>query len=316
MNDPARITSARGEFGKIHKALLASETAAEGVTREGFIDLYVGLARANASATKFSPDALGYAGSARRYLPGSMSLYAMELALKAQQMVESPPTAAEIRAAKTYEGLKQLRDRIVSSKKGMEEVVDSWSSLTLASAAALARGDDVAGCKELLGLATQSPDSEDALLAAVLEASLALEISKVPEGNPQKRQSNYSTAYGLFVRVNSMKELQEPSRALLRAAMLNNQAFLEEDAAAQSGGDSGYQKAVTLLTKALEAEQQAGQPDGSYEVRRNLAIIQKRRGKPDAGDHFAAAQRAAAGRSEDWVRKDLEDLVKHFAGSP
>lgn len=299
------------ELGKILSALRSSEDAAAHVTREGYIDLYVGLARAHASPTKFSSEALGFAGSARRYLPPSLSLYAMEVALQAQQMSENPPPTAEIKAARMFEKLKQLKERIVTSQKVMEPLIDPWFALTLATASALGRGGETAASNEILSLAKQFKGDET-ILAAVLEASMALEVARTPESNWNKRQTNYSQAYGRFVSVNAMKELQEPSRALLRAALLNDQAFFEEDTAAQGGGEPRYEAAVSLLKKALEAEQAAGLPDGSYEVRRNLAVIQKRRGKPDAADHFLAAQRAAAARSESTIRQDLEDLEKYF----
>lgn len=319
LNDPAKIAVARSEFSKVLKALQNAEDLAADVTREGYMDLYVGLARSNASPTKFSHDALAYAGAARRYLPASMGLYAMELALLAQQMVESPPVTAEIRAAKTFERLKSLRDRISSTRdvKAMDDVADSWFALTLASAAALARGgaqEDLDGSKQMLELAQRGRRGNDALLAEVLEATLALELARKPEKTSwSKRQTNYSQAYAQFLNVNKMKELEDPSRALLRAALLNNQAFFEEDTAAQGGGENRYQQAVALLTKALELEQGAGLPNGSYEVQRNLAVIQLRRGKPEAADHFDAAQKAAVDRTEDWVRRDLEDLRKYFA---
>jgi hypothetical protein len=319
MNDAAKIAVARSEFSKVLKALQNSEDLAADVTREGYMDLYVGLARSNASPTKFSHEALAYAGAARRYLPTSMGLYAMELALQAQQMVDSPPVAAEVRAAKTFERLKSLRDRISSTKdaKAMEDVADAWFALTLASAAALARGgteEDLLGSKNMLELAQRGRRGDDALLAEVLEATLALELARKPEKTSwNKRQTNYSQAYAQFQNVNKMKELEAPSRALLRAALLNNQAFFEEDSAAQGGGEHRYQQAVALLTKALELEVSAGLPNGSYEVQRNLAVIQFRRDKPEAADHFDAAQKAAVDRTEDWVRRDLEDLRKYFA---
>ncbi|HZN63183.1 MAG TPA: hypothetical protein VFC90_12320 [Planctomycetota bacterium] len=323
LNDPAKIAAARSEFVKILKSLLATEATAAGVTREGYMDLFVGLARSHASPTKFSPDALAHAGAARRYLPSSMNLYAMELALQAQMMVESPPATAEIRAAKTYEKLKFLKDRLVSARdqKPMENVADSWFALTLATAAVLARGgspEDIAGSKEFINLAQQGPRGTDNLLAAVLEASLAMAAAQMPlaSGNWNKRQTNYQQAYGHFSRLNGMKEVQEPSRALLRATLLNNQAFFEEDTAVQGGGEPRYEQAVGLLKKALEAEKQGGLPNGSYEVLRNLAVIQRRRGKPDAAEHYQAALAAGADRSEEWVKKDVEELQKYFlAGS-
>ncbi len=317
MNDGTKINAARAELSKIHKALQNSEDLAKEVTREGFTDLYVGLARAHASPAKFSPEALAFAGSARRYIPGSMSLLAMELSLQAQQMAESPLSTAEIRAVKTLERLNLLRQRILTSQKAMEDVAEPWLALTLATASALARGGDLAGSKAMLEMAATGTRSQNSFMPAVLEASLALEATQAPEvtGNWIKRQTNYSLAYSLFVKVNQVKELEDPSRAALRAAMLNNQAFLEEDMAAQGGGEARYENAVKLLKRALEADQQAGIPEGSYEVLRNLAVIQKRRGKPEAADFFTAAQRTAVGRSEDWVRRDLEELQKFFSPS-
>jgi hypothetical protein len=312
--DAAKIAAPRGELGKILKQLQGSEEAAAQVTREGYMDLYVGLARSHASATKFSPEALGYAGSARRYLPSSLNLFAMELALQAQQMVENPPSSAEIRASKLFERLNQLKQRIVTSPKIMEPIVDSWFSLTLAGAATLARDGDAAASKDskdMLSL-VQAAKGQDTLLAAVLEASLAMEVARKPEQNWNKRQANYSQALRQFVTVNGIKDLQEADRAALRATMLNNQAFFEEDIAAQSPSDQRYEQVVALLKRALEAEKQAGLEGGSYEVHRNLAVIQKRRGKPEAADHFKAAQEAAAGRTEDGIRRDLEELIRYF----
>jgi hypothetical protein len=312
-NDAAKINAARVEFAKIHKALVASDDLAANVTREGFMDLYVGLARAYATKEKFSPESLSYAGSARRYLPTSMSLYALELSLQAQQMVDNPPPTAEIRAARTFERMKQLKERIVTSKT-MGELSEPWFALTLAAASALARGsspEDIQGSKELLSLAQQGK-GQDMLLAETLEASLAMEAALKPEMNWNKRQTNYSQGHRQFMTVNAMKELQEPSRAILRAALLNNQAFFEEDQAAQGGGEPRYEQAVNLLKRALEAEQAGGLPEGSYEVRRNLAVIQKRRDKPDAAEHFDAAQRLAATRTEERIRQDLTKLQEYF----
>ena len=311
-----RVASARAELSKILKALQGSEEAAARVSREGYIDLFVGLARANASPVKFSKEALEYSGAARRYLPNSMGLYGMELALQAQQMQEAPPPVDRIKAIELPVRLKKLREKFVSSPKGMEDVIDSWFALTLATAAALGRGGDLTGSKDMMAMALSAPKLQDALLAPVLEASLALETARAPESNWNRRMTNYSQAYSLFFKLNARPELQDPSRAMLRASTLNNQAYFEEDSAALGGGDKRYEDAVNLLKKALEVEQQAGLPDGSYEVRRNLAVIQKRREKPEAADHFAAAQRSAAARPEEWVRKDLEELQKYFAGSP
>ena len=154
--------------------------------------------------------------------------------------------------------------------------------------------------------------SQDTLLAEVLEATMALEVARKPESNWSKRQSNYSQARSQIMNVVALKELQDASRALLRATLLNNQAFFEEDIAAQTPSDQRYEQVVGILKKALEAEAQGGLAEGSYEVHRNLAVIQKRRGKPDAADHFAAAQRAAVGRTEEHIRKDLEELIKYI----
>ena len=313
-NIPEKIAAARSEFSKIHKSLRSSEDTAALVTREGFMDLYVGLARSHASKEKFSAEALAYAGSARRYLPSSMSLYAIELALLAQQMVENPPGTVEIRAARTFERMNQLRQRIASSPKAMEQVAEPWFSLALATAAALARGgadEDVKSSKEMLTLAQQAK-GQDTVLAEILEASLAFEVARKPESNWSRRQSNYSQARTQIMDVLNKKEIQDPNHALLRGTLLNNQAFFEEDSAAQTPSDQRYEGVVAMLKRALEAEGQGGLAEGSYEVHRNLAVIQKRRGKPDAAEHFAAAQKAAVGRTEDHIRKDLEELIKYF----
>jgi hypothetical protein len=316
LGEAAKIASAKNEFSKIHKGLASSEEAGARVTREGYMDLFVGLARSHASTSRFSPEALSFAGSARRYLPSSMGLYATELALQAQQMVENPAAPAEIRSARSYERLTQLNRKIISTAnpKAMEGVADAWFTLTLATSTALARGGDDQDKKEskdLLELA-KSRRGEDSLMASITEASLALETALVPEKNWNRRQTNYAQAHGKFKSVNDIRELQDPSRALIRATMLNNQAFFEEDYGAQGGGENRYQAAVALLTKALDAEVAAGLPLGSYEVRRNLAVIQKRRGKPEASEHSDAAMRLAADRSEEWVKRDLEELQKYI----
>lgn len=314
--DPKKIASARVEFQRINRALRASEETARLVTREGYMDLFCGLARSNASPDRFSPEALAFAGSARRYLPGSIGLQANELSLQAQQMAEKPPTPAEMKQAKLYEKLADLKNRISAMQKQMEPLIDPWVSLTLAATEALHRAGDSAGSREMLNLVLDNPRVRDPLIPAVLKAILALETARAPEPNWSKRAANYGVAYGEITRVTQRAELQEPSRAVLAAALLNNQAFLEEDMGATGGGEAYYDRAVKTLLKALEAEQKAGIAGGSYEVRRNLAVIQKRRNKADAEEHLKAAENAAATRSEDGVRRDLEELRRYFEGKP
>jgi hypothetical protein len=318
MNEPTRLNAARIEFNKIHKALKGSEDLASNVTREGYMDLFVGLARSWASPAKFAPEALTFAGSARRYQPGALNLQAMELALQAQQMAEMPPTKEEIKASRMQERMKTLRDRIYSSlaAKGMDDVSDAWFSLVLSTAAALSRAQDTEASNAMLTLADSSK-GDQALRADILEAALRMEAVRREERNWGRRQSNYSLAKSKLAEVNSNKSLEVPAKAALRAALLNNEAYLHEDQGAQAGGPGGephYKKAVDLLLKALEAEKAAGLPNGSYEVQRNLAVIQLRRGKADdAAAAFDAAQKAAVDRTESSIQSDLEDLRKYFA---
>jgi hypothetical protein len=315
IGDASKIAAARGEFLKILKTVQASEDAAAKVTRQGYTDLFVGLARSHASTEKFSPEALSFAGSARRYVPTSNSLYAMELALQAQQMVESPLNPADIKTNKLQEKLNLLMQKLITSTnpKEYEEVSRGWFALTLATAAALARQNEAQQAKDMLNTAQRAKNRQDLAMAAALEAALAMEIVTVPEQNWNKRQTNYQGAHALMRKVNENADMQAALPPHLRAALLNNYAFIDEDFAAQGGGESRYQPAVASLLKALEAEKEAGMPDGSYEVRRNLAVIQKRRQKPDAAEHFAAAQRLASERGDEAVRKDLEELQKYFA---
>jgi len=315
-NDPKKVAAARVEFQRILRALRGSEEAARAVTREGYMDLFCGLAKSNASTEKFSPEALAFAGSARRYLPASIGLQANELSLEAQEMAEKPPTLAEMRQAKLYERLADLKNRISAMTKQMDPIIDPWVSLTLAATEALHRAGDPAGSREMLNLVLDNPRVRDPVLPAALKASLALETARAPEPNWGKRAANYGVAYGEITRVTGRADMQEASRAPLAAALLNNQAFLEEDMGATGGGEAMYDRAVKTLLRALDAEQKAGIAGGSYEVRRNLAVIQKRRNKADAQEHRDAAEKAAETRSEDWVRRDLEELKRYFEVKP
>jgi hypothetical protein len=315
LKDDGKIASARSEFLKVHKQVTGSEAVAATVSREGYIDLYVGLARSHASLSKYNPEALGFAGAARRYLPGSNKLYAMELALQAQKMTERPDTPADIRGLKTYERLKKLKDTLANTKnqKEIEEVTEAWQAMVMATGAALAQAGDK-DSEDMLNLAS-GLKSVSPLMAEVLEASLAMTTAVTPVENAGQRAANSNKALNQIRKVLAMKEMQEPGRALLRSALLNNQAVLEAEDAATTGNDEKYQISVQTLLKALEAEKEAGLPDGSYEVRRNLAVIQKRRGQADAAEHYSAAQRAASARG-DAVKEDLEKLTKYLAGSP
>jgi hypothetical protein len=201
-------------------------------------------------------------------------------------------------------------------QKQMEPLIDAWFSLTLAAAEALHRAGDPAGSREMLNLVLDNPRVRDPVLPAALKATLALETARAPEAIWSKRAANYGVAYGEITRVTARTELQDPSKAHLAAALLNNQAFLEEDMGATGGGEALYDRAVKTLLRALEAEQKAGIAGGSYEVRRNLAVIQKRRNKADAEEHLKAAENAAATRSEDSVRRDLEELHRYFEVKP
>ena len=312
LKDDGKIASARSEFLKVHKQVMGSEAVAATVSREGYIDLFVGLARSHASLTKYNPEALGYAGAARRYLPGSNKLYAMELALQAQRMTERPDDPATIRSLKTYERLKKIKDQLASAKnqKEMEEVTDAWQAMVMATGAALARAGEAKDSEDMLNLAS-GLKSASPLMAEVLEASLAMTAAVTPLDNTSQRAANSHKALSQIRKVLGMKEMQEPARALLRAALLNNQAVLEAEDAATTGNDAKYQISVETLLKALEAEKQAGLPDGSYEVRRNLAVIQKRRGQADAAEHYAAALKTAG----ESAKEDLEKLTKYLAGS-
>ena len=315
IGDAAKIASARSEFLKIYKSVQGSEEAAGRVTREGYLDLFVGLARSHASTEKFSPEALSFAGSARRYLPGSMSLYAMELALQAQQMAESPLNPADIKANKLQEKMNLLLQRMLTSTnpKEFEEVSRGWFAMVQATAAALALQNEPQPSKDMSSLGLRSKNKQDIAFTAALEASLAMELVTRPVNNWNMRQTNYGQAYQRLKNANDNQDIQALLPPHLRAALLNNQAFIDEDYAAQGAGESRYQPAVAALLKAWDAEKESGMPDGSYEVRRNLAVILKRRQKTEAAEHFAAAQRLASERSDEAVRKDVEDLQKYFA---
>jgi hypothetical protein len=197
----------------------------------------------------------------------------------------------------------------------MEDVTDAWQAMVMATGAALARAGEYKDSEEMLNLASGLKGASP-LMAEVLEASLAMATAVTPVDSTSQRASNSHKALTQIKKVLGMKEMQEPGRALLKAALLNNQAVLEAEAAATTANDTKYGLSVETLLKALEAEKQAGLPDGSYEVRRNLAVIQKRRGQADATEHYTAAQRAASARGEKSVKDDLEKLTKYLAGSP
>jgi hypothetical protein len=311
----ARVDRARGEFVRIHRSLRGSEETAGQVTREGYIDLFAGLARSHSLGQVHSPEALAFIVASRRYQPEAADLWAGEICLLAKQVATTPQNLEQLKAQRYLERSIELKNKISIPGKVTDRILDPWVSLTMAAAAAFHREGDLTNSYEMLTFLVNNPRLKDPIPPLVLEAALRFDVARKPESNWNKRQGNYNQAMSAINRLTEKKELEESAHDLARAAAWNNRAFLEEDQAALGGGEMMYERAVTSLKKALEAEEKAGIVGGSYEVRRNLAVIQKRRNKPDFQEHFDAAVRAGEKRQDEWVRRDLEELRK-LAGTP
>jgi len=313
-NEAVRIERARAEFFRIHRALRGSEEAARLVTREGYIDLFAGLARSNSMGAAHSPEALAYIGASRRYQPDAADLWASEICLQAKQVATTPMNSEQIKAQRILERAGELKNKVGGGGKLADRLVDPWVSFTMAAAAAIHQAGDANAAHELLANLIGNPRLKDPIPPLVLEAALRFESVRKAESNWNKRGGYYSQAYLAILRLTGHKALEDSSRDFARAAAWNNQAFLEEDQAALGGGEGMYEKAVASLKNALEADVKAGIVGGSYEVRRNLAVIQKRRKKPDAQEHFDAAVKAAGERQDEGVKRDLEKLREYIEG--
>lgn len=303
--DKARAARVRDEYQKILKR------AGAALTREGFVDLFAGLGRSSSAAERHA-EAAKYFSACRAYSPLSISLEANLLALEAQQISETAWTPETLKQVDLLRRINELRNRW-GSNKDLDPLIDPWVSLVLAAASSYSKvgdKDSFTKCVDYL----EHPKVKGKPAAEYGEAALQLERMRAPGISKSERAAYMSKARIALQNAASVLSDSDAPSAERKATSLNNAGCLEEDLGASGSGDAQYQKAVDTLLKALEADRKAGLADGSYEVRRNLAVIQKRRNKPDAQEHYDAALRVGAARGEPAIQKDLEDLKKFWAG--
>ncbi|MBI4564401.1 MAG: hypothetical protein HY716_06880 [Planctomycetes bacterium] len=308
--DEGRVARLKEDFLKILKQVQEGGDAARDTTREAYADLFAGLGRTHYAAGNIS-EAAAYFGSCAAYHPDSVAVQANLLYLEARRIAETPSTPDLVKNAKWVERISGLQNRI-AVLKDLEPLSEPLLQYGVAAYMAAARAGDMATASKIL--AQIDMRYRDRLLARLVDGAVKLNHAARAPAKTNERRSAFNLAHAAYQKMSAHRDLEDPARAEWRAVVWNNMGFLEEEMAVTGGGETWYQRAVTSLMKALEADKQAGSPEGTYEVLRNLAVIQKRRGKPEAQGHFEAAVKAAEARSEAWVKEDMDNLRKYFAG--
>ncbi len=303
--DKTKISKCRDAFQAILK-----RGPGGSLSREGWIDLLSGLGRSMAGET-YNAEAGRHFSACRAQLPSSLALEVNQLYMEAQQIAGSAWTLESVRAAKLNDRLNILRNRWTSSKDS-DAIIDPWVQLVLASAAAYSKAGDKEGFNRAVEFLDNQPKLKGNVWVDYGRAVLHTERATAPGLSKSDRGNLMNKAMTSLRTASTAIPDAEPANAALVASVLNNLAFFEEEIGAAGSGDGQFQKAVDTLLKAWEADKKAGLPDGSYEVRRNLAVIQKRRKKDDAQGHYDAALRLGAARTEPRILQDLEELKKFW----
>lgn len=313
--DSTRMESARRMFEKIRSRLLDREEAAQ-VTREGLVDFYAGMGRIATEQTGYNPEAARHFRSCSHYAPGWPTPLVNVVYMEAKRFAYTTLSLDELNQMKT--ALDQFKISMYAQWSGNPTLYgnlrDPWMEYVLAVAYRFVEAGDASLFENWIASLRQMEPFKERPEPAILEAlvwGLLAERAIRPDDKSIRMQHLFQRLDRFHDMVFWNDEAIARKYSTLRATTLNNMAcglewFASYDQ--RPANDSFFDRAARTLEEALKLD------PPSYEIHRNLAVLEKRRrGKEAARTYFDRAAQAAQNLPADsGLGKDFVELQNYM----
>ncbi|MBI2931740.1 MAG: tetratricopeptide repeat protein [Planctomycetes bacterium] len=306
--DATKAKTAAEELEKILNRLVTDREKGAAISREGLIDLYAALGWSTAMQGGLSTEAARYFRTCFQYGQGWALPRVNMVYFEARRFAETDISLEDLR--KQERSMDALRTELRTLSKTRKEVhgalEEPWLQYTMAGSLAFGRKKGTDTYNRLMYEIRQDEVLQARVEPHLVDTVVAYEPAVDPAANRMQRNGSIGWFGSTLRTFQKCEQLAKPEFASLRAAVLHNLGFVFEHQAVINRQDTAYDDAIKHFKQALEIEE-------SYEGDRNIAVIQKRRNKPDAQEWLDKALRAAEKRPEAWVKQDVEELKKFFA---